>query len=93
MEGTAVEAARSRFEQAMEEQARAQARNGHIAEWKNVFGPSFDVLAGEHVSTAVLRHQDAARTAALHVYCMEKRKSHFRYTISPTLTRRTFRLV
>ena len=58
-----MEAARSRLAQAMEEHARAQARNGHIAEWKNVFGPSFDVRAGEHVSTAVLRHQDAARTA------------------------------
>ena len=39
-----MEAARSRFEQVMEEHARAQARNGHIAEWKKVFGHSFDVL-------------------------------------------------
>ena len=50
MEGTAVEAARSRFEQAMEEQARAQARNGHIAEWKNVFGPSFLLHFAEKVT-------------------------------------------
>ena len=62
-----MEAARIAFERVIQKQAEDQARNGHIAEWTKVFGHDFEVLAGEDVSAAVLRHQATAaatRTAA-----------------------------
>jgi len=62
-----MEAARIAFERVIQKQAEDQALIGHIAEWTKVFGHDFEVLAGEDVSAAVLRHQATAaatRTAA-----------------------------